>query len=680
MKLLGTLIGKQARRASHTVRPKSQTLARGAALLALSVALVSCTNTGRYNDFDTANDITKKDFETLLGRTAPPKQERGDSEPPIPDFQSVLAAPSAPELADTRRVSIAVTETTPVRDILIELARKAQVDLEMDPRISGGIIMTATDRPFIEVIERIADLAELRFRFNRNMLRVELDDPYIEQYRMDILNIRRSSTSDASSSTDASSSASAIGSGGGSGGGSNKSATSVQTQSQSAFWENIGSNLDQIINGIQSRRGHARITPQASFIPEAQRAPVPAGGGATGGTGGAGIAPTPGNALDRAAATRAAAGNLQNQIDANVAADQGGQAPAAGTDPSAPPSLAAGGGAAAAPAVAPPSQYSLNPEAGIITVFATQRQQKAIERYLRDVRDSITQQILIEAKILEIALSDQYRAGVDWTAVFGPNNPAKQLNVASNFTRNVVPPEFADPTISAVWSNGSDLSLAVQLVNEFGTVRTLSSPRLTVLNNQVAQLKIAENQVFFELEINITDAVGDSPPRTTVQSQIKTVPVGIIMSVQPAVDPISRRISLNLRPSITRIKGFVNDPGVAVTVAVAQQNDQSIPNVSSPVPIIEVREMDSLLNLESGQTVVMGGLMQQSTQTLREGLPGVMDIPLVGQALSENVKDNKVTELVIFIRATLANARESVADEDIRLYKTFGRDPRPVAF
>ncbi len=671
MKLLGSLFGTQARRALHAVRPKSRTLTHGVALLALSVALVSCTSTGRYNDFDTANDIPKKDFESLLGRKAPEKQERGD-EPPIPGFQSVLAAPSAPELADTRRVSIAVTETTPVRDILIELARKSQVDLELDPRISGGIIMTATDRPFIEVIERIADLAELRHTFSRNMLRVELDDPYIEQYRMDILNMSRSASSEASSSTDASSSS--VGQGGG-GSGNNKSATTVQTQSDSAFWKNIGANLDQIINGIQSRRGHARIdASQASFVPEAARAAaMPAA---------AGIGAGAPNALNQAVATRAAAGSLQEQIDANVAADRGGSAPEADQDETSAPTLAAGasGAGPAAPAAVAPSQYSLNPEAGIITVFATQRQQKAIERYLRDVRNSITQQVLIEAKVLEISLSDQYRAGVDWTAIFGPNNPAKRLTVNSNFTRNVVPPEFADPTVSAVWSNGGDLSLAVQLVNEFGTVRTLSSPRLTVLNNQVAQLKIAENQVFFELQVNVTDATGTSPSKTTVQSNIKTVPVGLIMSVQPAVDPISRRISLSMRPSITRIKGFVNDPGVAVTIAVAQQNDQSIPNVSSPVPIIEVREMDSLLNLESGQTVVMGGLMQQSTQTLREGLPGVMDIPFLGQAVSENVKDNRVTELVIFIRATLANSQESIADEDIRLYKTFGRDPRPVAF
>ncbi|MBY0511315.1 MAG: type II and III secretion system protein, partial [Rhodospirillaceae bacterium] len=145
-------------------------------------------------------------------------------------------------------------------------------------------------------------------------------------------------------------------------------------------------------------------------------------------------------------------------------------------------------------------------------------------------------------------------------------------------------------------------------------------------------------------------------------------------------DPVSKRISLSLRPSITRITGFINDPGVAVTIAVAQNSNANIPNISSPIPIVEAREMDSLIAMESGQTVVMGGLMQDNAQVTREGLPGVMDIPLLGQVAGQNIRQNKVTELVVFIRATLANAPATVADEDIRLYKTFTPDPRPVAF
>ena len=154
----------------------------------------------------------------------------------------------------------------------------------------------------------------------------------------------------------------------------------------------------------------------------------------------------------------------------------------------------------------------------------------------------------------------------------------------------------------------------------------------------------------------------------------------MIVSVQPAVDPVSKRISLSVRPSITRITGFINDPGVAVTVAVAQEQNPDSPLISSPIPIIEIREIDSILNVESGQTVVMGGLMQEESQNNREGLPGFMDVPLLGQAASQNIKENEVTELVVFIRATVTDAPGTISDEDIRLYKTFTPDPRPIVF
>ncbi|MGE0284276.1 MAG: type II secretion system protein GspD [Rhodospirillaceae bacterium] len=663
-----------------TVAANAKRLRGSVAMVAICAMLSSCAGPIAYNDFDNAGGPGKDEYEGLLGRRGPVTGPAGGAaaadpsgEPPIPGFQSVIAAPAAPELADTRRVSIAVTETTPVRDILIELARRSGVDLEMDPRITGGIIMTATDRPFGEVIERIADLAELRYRMERNTLRVEVDDPYLEQYRMDILNLSRTSTSTTTSSTDASSVAQALGStSGGGGGGSNQSSTSVSMQTTSDFWATIGTNIQQILQGIQSRRGSGETT-SATFVPQADSAgsesaattpaPPAAGAGPSSGAPGAGLA-------GQAAATTQ---GRENQLQQNLAADQR-QADAG-------PALAAtaSGGARGAAALGS-SNFSINPEAGIITVLATQRQQRAVERYLRDVRNAVSQQILIEAKVLEIALSDQYRAGVDWDAVFGP--VGEQLTIGTNFSRNVVPPNFSNPTLVAAWDNlDNDLSLAVQLVKEFGTVRTLSSPRLTALNNQVAQLKVAQNQVFFELDVTFNEATQPGQrERVTVESQIKTVPVGFIMSVQPAVDPITKRISISLRPSITRITGFVNDPGVAVAVGLAQQINPTTPNVSSPIPIIEVREMDSLITMESGQTVVMGGLMQEDVQTTREGVPGLMDVPLIGQAVAQNIKQNKVTELVIFIRATLTDAGGTVADEDIRLYKRFTPDPRPIVF
>lgn len=650
-------------------------LRAGVALTATAAMLSSCGNLGHYNGYDTAGDITKEEYAHLLNRRGAEKAPGTAAEPPIPGFQSVVAAPSAPELADTRRVSIAVTETTPVRDILIELARRAGVDLEMDPRISGGIIMTATDRPFIEVVDRISALAELRYKLDRNSLRVEIDDPYLEQYRMDVLDVSRSANSAVSSSADAASVAQALGAGGG-GGGSNQSTTSINASSNSNFWTTIGQNISEILSSIQSRRSVQQAAIDATFVPQTETPAAPAAAAPAAPAAGAGGAGGAAAGLPRQAA--ALTQGRQGQLDAMLAEDQGAAAP---------PTLTAAP-AAAPTARAVASGYSLNPQAGIITVFATQRQQVAIERYLRDVRAAVNQQVLIEAKVVEVTLSDQYRAGIDWSAVLGPDGdlrfPATNDNVTigTNFTRDVVPPNFSDPTFTAAWMNDGDLSLALQLVRQFGTVRTLSSPRLTALNNQVALLKVAQNQVFFDLNVTFQEAAQQGQrDRLTVDSQIKTVPVGMIMSVQPAVDPISRRISLSLRPSITRVTGFVNDPGVAVTVALAQQNSGgTLPIVSSPIPIIEVREMDSLVTMESGQTVVMGGLMQEDVQTTREGLPGLMDVPLLGQAVSQDIKQNKVTELIVFIRATLANAPGTISDEDIRLYKTFTPDPRPIIF
>lgn len=639
------------------------------AVCALSVGIAACATPGLNDMYDPASGATKKDYEGLVGRKGQDRAGLSAPEaPPIPQFQSVLAAPSAPELADTRRVSLSVTETTPVRDILIELARKAEVDLELDPRISGGVIMSVTDRPFIDVVDRLTELAELRYTFERNVLKVEVDDPYLEQYRMDVLNQTRSSNGEISSSTDASSSAQAIGGGGG-GGGNNKSSSSVSSTSDTNFWTTIGANIGQILTNIQSRRGEAARNAdlREEFVeapkeegesePKEEKKDKKKSSGAT--------VPGPlGAAMDLANAQ-------QNAVDMLKKEDARGMGGGESIE------RRGGGGGGSAVATA---NYSVNPQAGLITVFANKRQHAAIEKYLRAVRSSVLQQVLIEAKILEITLNDQYRAGVDWQAFLGPNN---DLSLTTNFTRNVVTGDIGTPTVGVGWANSdNDLSIAAQLVKQFGTVRTLSSPRLTVINNQTAILKVAQNQVFFDLDVQRERNEQTNTTILTVDSNIKSVPVGLIMTVQPVADAVTRKISLGLRPSVTRITGFVSDPAVAIQVAqINAENTGGSPTaITSQIPIIETRELDSLITMESGQTMIMGGLMQETSENNREGLPGVMDVPLLGQAVSSNIRSSRVTELVVFIRATLVNDRDTISDEDIRLYKTFTPDPRPIAF
>ena len=115
--------------------------------------------------------------------------------PPIPDLQALVEPPALPSPAERKLVSASVDETVPLRDVLIELARKAEVDLEPDPRIEGGVILTMRNRPLREVIERIADLAGLRFAFRGSSLRIELDEPYYVNYWMGYLHMTRQANS-----------------------------------------------------------------------------------------------------------------------------------------------------------------------------------------------------------------------------------------------------------------------------------------------------------------------------------------------------------------------------------------------------------------------------------------------------------------------------------------------------
>lgn len=625
--------------------------ARAILLATASMLLASCSE---YTDYDPSAGLQKEDYEQLLNRRAP-EQGAQMEEPPIPDFQPVLAAPSAPELADVRRVSIAVTDATPLRDILIELARKAGVDLEMDPRIAGGIIYTATDRPFVEVIDRIAELGELRYEFRNNSLKVELDEPYIDYYRLDYPDLTRTASSTSQTTTDVSNAIQ--GAGGGSG--TSQSDVSVSSSSNSDFWSSVGEGIEQILAATNTQAGSTTEAAQQAFVPTAQAA----------------------DEGDDSQAGPGAAG--QEMIDEMMALDNG---LASGSDPS---SL----GQPTQAANIPSAFFSVNQQAGLVTIFASQKQHKLIADYLDRLRRSVLAQVLVEAKIVEVTLSDQFRTGVDWSS-FGGIDPLtgsssqgpwagdnQSLDFTSNFSRSVATDSFPDPTIGLIWNNTDlDLNVAVSMINAFGTTRTLSSPRITVVNNQTALLKVAENEVFFEISVEFQPATDTSASVTTFDSQIQSVPVGIVMAVQPAIDPDGQRISMSIRPSITRLVRRIEDPGVQLQLA--QINAQNGTNlaVSSAVPIIETRELDSIVTMESGQVAVMGGLMQEIAINSREGAPGLMDVPLLGRAFGMDTRETEVVELVIFLRATIVGDRDTVHEEDIRLYNKFAPDPRPLVF
>ena len=189
---------------------------------------------------------------------------------------------------------------------------------------------------------------------------------------------------------------------------------------------------------------------------------------------------------------------------------------------------------------------------------------------------------------------------------------------------------------------GGDLSATVRLLQQFGDTKVLSSPKIMALNNQTALLKVVNEEVFFTVELDIREATADIPERRTFTSELHTVPVGLVMSVTPQISE-GGFVSINIRPTISRITGFAVDPAPRLAGA----------DFDNLVPEIQVREIESLLQVLDGRTVVLGGLMQNEQVSAKDGVPGLSRIPGVGKLFSYT-RDNLVkTELVIFLKPTI---------------------------
>jgi len=292
----------------------------------------------------------------------------------------------------------------------------------------------------------------------------------------------------------------------------------------------------------------------------------------------------------------------------------------------------------------------VNREAGLIVVRATYKKHLEIQKFIDHVLSNSKRQVMIEATIAEIKLSDTYQTGVDWSVV--SNNSDSSLNILSNFTGdNLASSPFSSLTLSGT-SGGDNVNVALRALEVFGDVTVLSSPKVMAINNQPAILKVVDNLVYFEMEVDTAVSnVANAASLTTFETQIKTVPVGFVMAVTPYINE-HNVVTLNIRPTISRVIDSIEDPNPAFKNA----------NVISSVPVIQVREIESILTINSGDTAVIGGLMQDTVNDKSTGVPFLSTVPVLGNLFKyENDKREK-SELIIFIRPMVINHASLTSD------------------
>ena len=578
-------------------------------LFAVLLFLSGCEMSKNYSRYDRSADKEQQDYRRALSPRPLPK---ADAEPFIPELESYIAneedkGPQYP------LVSVSVNQTVSLRDLLFELADQAEIDLEMDPQIRGSLIFTVRDRPFDEVIDRIAKMSGLRYRMDDNLLRVELDRPFVHTYKINYLNFVRKVESDIELDVSVISETEAeVG-----------SSSKIETKLESDFWDDLETNVEQILTSSENH-----ITLATLDDPQAQPRAV--------------AAPETVEVLDPS------------------------ELPPPILQVTAPP-------AQSTPQLAnAPSTYSVNRQAGLVTIFTTERQHKLVSEYLDDLRRISTAQILIEAKILEVSLSDEFATGIDW----GDTGFTGLISTAS-FPRPGLTNAPAD-AFTATLKIGGDTNIVVDALNQFGTVRALSSPRLTVLNNQSAILNVVRNSVFFEFDVTVEvdDDTGDETRE--VSTEIRSVPEGVMLNVVPSVNFETGEITLMLRPTVTNIANRIPDPSIDIQFAGSDPATiAALGDVSNLIPELAVQELDSVVKMQSGEVVLMGGLMQDQNQVTETGVPVLGNMPVVGKLFSSQKDNITKSELVIFLKATLVPGSEGIHDVDKELYKNFGQDRRP---
>jgi general secretion pathway protein D len=297
----------------------------------------------------------------------------------------------------------------------------------------------------------------------------------------------------------------------------------------------------------------------------------------------------------------------------------------------------------------------VNAEASLVIVRATSRQHEKIQEFLDQVMANVKRQVLIEATIAEVLLNNQYQQGIDWSAL--RVRGLTSLRVTETGRASGLPSTPGFPSILTVNASRGNISGILQLLESFGNVRVLSSPKLSVLNNQTALLRVVDNIVYFNVQVTLAAGNLNANAVTATNTTPVTVPVGFVMNVTPQISD-NDTILLNVKPTTTRLVKFVPDPNPIFTGTNVPQN---------LIPQLRMREMESLIKVNSGQIAVLGGLIEDSVNDIEDTIPIINSIPIIGSLFSSRNRNNTKTELVVFLRPVVV--KDPSIDGDFRAFR-----------
>lgn len=323
----------------------------------------------------------------------------------------------------------------------------------------------------------------------------------------------------------------------------------------------------------------------------------------------------------------------------------------------------------------------VNPQAGVIVVRGMPADMRNVENYLRAIKLSVERQVMIEAKILEVTLSDAYQAGVNWAALgsnlaVGMLTPGTRLGATGTISTggSATPKLSSTPGSDLITGDasgtfipglpgGSIFGLAFQtssfaaLLNFLegqGSVQVLSSPRIATLNNQKAVLKVGTDE-FFITNVqsgNTTSGVVGGTTNTFPTLTLQPFFSGVALDITPQIDA-NANVILHIHPSVSNV--VQDDRRINLGEVFGGE-------VTLPLARSTVSETDSIVKVSDGNIVAIGGLMKVDISDSKAGLPGAQDVPVVGNLFSNRNRLAVKKELVILIKPTIVGGEADPAE------------------
>lgn len=511
-------------------------------------------------------------------------------------------------------------DNVPARELLFALARDAKMNADVHPGIVGTVSLNAIDQTLPQLLTRIGRQVDMRWQMvdgadvadgGAPTLLIEPDTPFLRAYKVDYVNMSRDAVGTLSVTTQVASGAPGTNASNTSG---NNSFARIENTAKNHFWDNLIQNIKDIL------RETDKLLPEGSSeeTEEIQ--------------GDVSSVNTGTQVTRKQKPSSASSGAGRKSGESTVAGPNASEVQNRGTR------------VLKRSTFREAASVIVHPETGVLTVRATSRQHEKIRDYLDQVTSAARRQVLIEATVAEVRLDNGYQQGIDWSRILPGGATGFSLSQQSAAGAPLNQAGAGQFRIGYVNANSAigNISSTIKLLESFGTVKVLSSPKISVLNNQTAVLKVVDNVVWFTIKADITPGNQNSNAVVVFTSTVNSVPVGFVMNVTPQISE-GDAVVLNVRPSISRQIGAVADPNPNLAQA----------NVQSLVPVIRTREMESVLRIENGSTAVMGGLMEDARSNQDDTVPGINRVPILG-ALFANRNDNvSKTELVVFLKPTV---------------------------